>query len=227
MVKPPPSTLHSKSRIFLVDDHPIVRQGLVQLINEEPDLVVCGEASEASQALEALPTLKPDLAVVDLSLADTDGVSLIKNLRLQAHRTPILVLSMHKESLYAERVLRAGGKGYLMKREPPELVVVAIRKILKGEIYLSEQMSSQLLEQFTDRPVRTAVSAMQSLSDRELAIFELIGSGHATRQIADALHLSIKTIESYREHIKEKLSLQNATELVQHAFEWVRSASEA
>jgi DNA-binding NarL/FixJ family response regulator len=224
--KPSHPAKRSKATIYLVDDHPIVRQGLARLINQESDLIVCGEASEASQALDAVTALKPDLTVVDLSLSDTDGIDLIKTLRTRSPHMPVLVLSMHKESLYAERVLRAGAKGYIMKREPPEHVILAIRKVLKGDIYLSEQMSNQLLEQLSSHATRSGAPTMQSLSDRELGIFELIGSGHTTRQIAEALHLSVKTIDSYREHIKEKLHLQNAAQLAQHAFEWVRNGSE-
>src|SRR5271170_4872054 len=209
-----------KSKIFVVDDHPIVRQGLGLLINREPDMIVCGAAEEAQSALRAIPTLQPDVMVVDISLSGPDGLELVKTIRTRDANLPILVLSMHDESIYAERALRAGANGYIMKQEATEKVLVAIRRILQGEVYLSERLTSTMLQQFVHGSAGTKSSPIVSLTDRELEIFRLIGEGHSTRRIADELHLSVKTIESYQAHIKEKLALKNARELVQHAIEW-------
>lgn len=220
--KPFPS---KKARLLLVDDHPILREGLSRLINQEPDLQVCGQAADANEALELSRTLKPDLAMVDLTLADVNGLELIKTLRVSLAAMPVLVLSMHKESLYAERALRAGARGYLMKQEAPETVLKAIRIVLKGHIYLSEHMSSRLVSEWTQHRGEATPSPYSQLSDRELQVFELLGRGHGTRQIAEEIHLSIKTVETYREHIKNKLQLRNASELLEHAFEWVKNES--
>lgn len=209
-------------RVFLVDDHPIVRRGLVELIEQEPDLSVCGEASDAPAAVEAIAELQPDIAVVDISLQHTSGIELIKDLKISHHDLPILVLSMHDETLYAERVLRAGARGYVMKEEATERLMTAIRQVLKGQIYLSGRMSARLVSSFVAGPPGTGSSPMERLSDRELQVFELIGQGLSTRQIAEALHLSVKTIESHREHIKGKLNLTRSTELLQHAMQWVQ-----
>jgi len=209
----------AKYRIMLVDDHPILRQGLGQLLSQEKDLLICGQFEEASKALEACGNLKPDAAIVDISLKGSSGIELLKNIKVQYPKLLVLVLSMHDESLYAERALRAGASGYIMKQEAPEQVLVALRRILNGEIYLSEKMSSKLMHQLVSgRPTETG-SLMERLSDRELEIFGLIGQGRGTRQIAEQLHLSVKTSESHRAHIKEKLNLKNATELVHRAIQ--------
>jgi DNA-binding NarL/FixJ family response regulator len=204
-----------------VDDHPIVRQGLALLINREADLTVCGDAEEAGSALRRIEELKPDLAVVDISLNGPDGLDLLKNLRARHPNLPVLILSMLDESLYAERALRDGASGYIMKQEATERVLVAIRRILGGEIYLSERMASRMLHRFVgsnqEGPPRSPVA---DLTDRELEVFRLIGEGHGTRQIAEELHLSVKTVESYQAHIKDKLALKNARELVQRAIQW-------
>jgi len=213
----------NKARVLVVDDHPIVRQGLVQLINQEADLVVCGDAENAHKAIEAIKLLKPDVAVVDISLKSINGLELIKNIKVDHPKLPILVLSMHDEGLYAERALRAGAKGYIMKQEATENMLMAIRRVLKGEIYVSEKMGAKMLHQLVDGRQDAGSSPLDRLSDRELEVFQLIGQGLGTRQIAEQLHLSVKTIESYREHIKEKMKLKNATELVQHAVQWVKT----
>ena len=209
----------AKYKILLVDDHPILRQGLAQMINEEKELMVCGQFEEASKALDAVISLKPDAAIVDISLKGSSGIELLKNIKVQYPKLLVLVLSMHDESLYAERALRAGASGYIMKQEATDQVLVALRKVLNGEIYLSEKMSSKLMHQLVSGRATDAGSLMERLSDRELEIFGLIGEGRGTRQIAEQLHLSVKTIESHRAHIKEKLNLKNATELVHRAIQ--------
>jgi DNA-binding NarL/FixJ family response regulator len=208
-----------KAKVFLVDDHPIVRQGLGLLINREPDLVVCGEAEDAPSALQRMASAQPDLMVIDISLDGPDGLELLKTIRLKEPILPVLILSMHEESTYAERSLRAGANGYIMKQEATERVLVAIRRILEGKVYLSERLTNKMLEQFVHGAGSSKNDPLMTLSDRELEVYRLIGAGHGTRQIADQLHVSVKTVESYQAHIKEKLSLRNARELVQHAIE--------
>jgi len=211
-----------RSRVFIVDDHPIVRQGLKLLIDQEPDLMVCGEAETADAVLPAIRQLQPAIAVIDLSLGHDSGIELIKNIRLQHPDLPLLVLSMHDESLYAERALRAGAKGYIMKQEAPEKVIIAIRQVLQGAIYVSDAMKAKLLNKIIDSREKKS-SPIELLSDRELQVFKLLGSGLGTRQVADSLHVSIKTVEAYRANIKEKLNLKGSAELVQHAIHWVLS----
>jgi DNA-binding NarL/FixJ family response regulator len=209
-----------KCRILLVDDHPIVRQGLALLIDREPDLSVCGEAEGAHTAFHAITTLCPDLVVLDISLSGPDGLDVLKEIRTKTTNLPVLILSMHDESIYAERAMRAGANGYIMKQEATEKVLVAIRRILQGEVYLSDRLTNTMLQQYVRGTPSTKSSPLVTLTDRELEVFRLIGEGHSTRQIADELHLSVKTIESYQAHIKEKLALKDARELVQHAVEW-------
>jgi DNA-binding NarL/FixJ family response regulator len=208
-----------KATVLLVDDHPIVRQGLTQLINQEPDLAVCGQAEDANGAFYAIATNRPDVVVLDISLNGPDGLAVLKDIRNNHAALPVLVLSMHDESLYAERVLRAGANGYIMKPEATERVLEAIRRILNGEVYVSDRIAKRLLLQVVSSP--SAKSPLEALTDRELAVFRLIGKGRGTREIADDLHLSVKTVETYQAHIKEKLVLKNARELVQHAFQCV------
>jgi DNA-binding NarL/FixJ family response regulator len=223
-----PTIRKGKARVLLVDDHPILRKGLAQMINMEQDLTVCGEAEEAGKAFELVGTLQPDVAVVDISLKTGNGIELVKNVKARYPELPILVLSMHDESLYAERALRAGSLGYIMKEEATEQVLVAIRRVLKGEIFLSEKMKSRMLQQLTTGGRnKVVVSPIENLTDRELEVFRLIGEGRSTRQIAGELHLSVRTVEAYREYIKSKLNLRNATELVQHAFHWVHHEAAA
>ncbi len=217
------SPLTKKHKVLLVDDHPVVRQGLALLVGREPDLLVCGEADGARSAFQAIETLQPDIVVLDISLAGPDGLDVLKEIRMRSGSLPVLILSMHDESIYAERALRAGANGYIMKQEATEKVLIAIRKILRGDVYLSERLTSAMLNQFVHGSDTIKSSPIVSLTDRELEIFRLIGEGHSTRQIADELHLSVKTIESHQAHIKEKLALRNARELVQHAIEWTVS----
>jgi DNA-binding NarL/FixJ family response regulator len=208
-----------KCKVLLVDDHPIVRQGLALFIDREPDLTVCGQADDASSALKAVRNSIPDFVVLDISLDGPDGLELLKAIRAEYPKLPVLVLSMHDESLYAERALRAGANGYIMKQEATEKVLTAIRQILGGDVYLSDRLTKRMLQQFANGSV-SPCDPLSKLSDRELEVYRLIGTGHGTRQIADELHVSAKTIESYQAHIKEKLSLRNARELVQNAVEW-------
>ena len=218
---PPTPARQGKARVFIVDDHALVRQGMMELINKQPDLMVCGEAANAAQAFANISSSKPDLATVDISLKNSDGFELIRNLRLQNPGLLILVVSMHDESLNAELALHAGSRGYIMKDEAIENVVVAIRRVLSGKIYLSEEMTLRLLQQKIDGHSQT--SPMELLTQRELQVFQLIGRWRRTRQIAEEMHLSIKTVEYYRERIKIKLSLRNGTELAQFATQWIQS----
>ncbi|HEV8075385.1 MAG TPA: response regulator transcription factor [Candidatus Acidoferrum sp.] len=209
-----------KYRVLLVDDHPIVRQGLALLIEREVDLSVCGEADGAHTAFHAIETLQPDIVLLDISLNGPDGLEVLKEIRVKTGSLPVLILSMHDESIYAERAMRAGANGYIMKQEATEKVLIAIRRILQGDVYLSDRLTTTMLQQYVRGGAHTKSSPLLNLTDRELEVFRLIGEGHGTRQIADELHLSVKTIESYQAHIKEKLALRNARELVQHAIEW-------
>lgn len=213
----------TKYRVFLVDDHPIVRHGLIQLINHEPDLMVCGESESGSNALATVSAAEPDVVVVDLTLKDSSGFSLIKNLNALDSKLPILILTVHEESLYAERCLRAGAKGYLMKDEAMENVLIAIRRVLSGQVYLSEKMQSKVFRSSGKQSEAVIGSPLDKLSDRELEVFRLLGQGMGTRQVADLLHLSISTVESHRARIKEKFDLKNAIELVRHAVKWVET----
>lgn len=218
--KPQFASAAKKCRVLLVDDHPIVRQGLALLIDREPDLAVCGEAGGANSIFHAITTLRPDMVILDISLSGPDGLDVLKEIRMKTSTLPVLILSMHDESIYAERAMRAGANGYIMKQEATEKVLVAIRRILQGDVYLSDRLTSTMLQQYMRGDSNAKKSPLVNLTDRELEVFRLIGEGHGTRQIAEELHLSVKTIESYQAHIKEKLALRNARELVQHAIEW-------
>ena len=220
VTKPQLATPTKKCRVLLVDDHPIVRQGLALLIDRESDLVVCGEADGAHSVFRAITTLRPDIVILDISLNGPDGLDVLKEIRTKTAGLPVLILSMHDESIYAERAIRAGANGYIMKQEATEKVLVAIRRILQGEVYLSDRLTSTMLQQYVRGESLPRKSPLVNLTDRELEVFRLIGEGRGTRQIAEELHLSVKTIESYQAHIKEKLALRNARELVQHAIEW-------
>ena len=209
--------------IFLVEDHPITQAGLAALISRESDLFICGAADSAPSALDQIIKLKPSLVVTDIALKTSNGLELMKNLMALCPDVPILVMSMHDENLYAERAIRAGARGYLMKRETAEKVLPAIRSILAGEIYLSETMKEKLLSGMVrHRTAEPTAFPLDSLSDRELEAFQLIGNGFTTREIAGRLHLSTKTIDSYREHLKLKLNLENGAELVRRAIRWTR-----
>ncbi len=211
-----------RRRILLVDDHPVVRDGLAQLINRSGDLTVCREAGDAAEALHALEEALPDLAIVDISLKGVDGLELIKQVRARWPTLPILVLSMHNEELFAERVLRAGARGYIMKQEATGSVLTAIRKVLGGDVYLSGELQAHLLSRFVGGGSKRGRLPIDTLSDRELTVLELIGRGQSTRAIAGELKLSIKTVESYRDHIKKKLSLRTSTQLIQYGVRWVQ-----
>ena len=214
-----------QSRVIVVDDHPIVRQGLAQMIDREPDLTVCGEAEEARSALHAIATLKPDIVVVDISLSGPSGLEILKMIRQTDPRLKVLILSMHDEMVYAERALRAGANGYIMKQEATEMVLVALRRILGGEVYVSNRVANRMLRQLVGGASASRKTPIDDLTDRELEVFRLIGEGHGTRQISDELHLSVKTVETYQSHIKEKIGLKNARELVQYAIQWMISES--
>jgi DNA-binding NarL/FixJ family response regulator len=221
--KPARAAAPARRKVLLVDDHPITRQGLAQLVGNEPDLVVCGEAQDASGAITAVATLKPALVVVDLSLPGRSGLELIKDLAATHPEVFTLVLSMHDEMLYAERVLRAGARGYLMKQEGGLKVIEAIRRILEGQIYVSERMGARILEAFSGRRAGGAESPVGRFSDREFEVFQMIGEGLGTREIAGRLGLSIKTVEVHRAHLKEKLQVRDAPGLVREAVRWVEA----
>lgn len=209
--------------IILVDDHPIIRKGLAELIKQEHDLNVAGTFDEANAALAVMESLKPDLAIVDITLRDTSGIELIKDMKIRFPKLPVLVLSMHDESFYAERALRAGARGYVMKEEAGEKIMTAIRRVLAGEVYLSETVAARMLSKYVDGRPEQGSSPVERLSDRELEVFELIGRGLGTSQIADKLHRSIKTIEAHRANIKRKLQLRTSPELLRMALQWVQT----
>jgi DNA-binding NarL/FixJ family response regulator len=209
-----------KKTVLVVDDHPLMRQGLALLINQQQDMQVCGEAEEAQAAMQAIAHLRPDIMILDISLSGPDGIELLKNIRATDPDLPVLVLSMHDEAIYAERALRARANGYIMKQEATEKVLVAVRRILSGEVYLSERMSNKMLQQYIGGAPNMIESRIASLSDRELEVFRRIGEGRATREIAEELHLSVKTVETYQAHIKDKLALRSGRELIQHAIQW-------
>jgi DNA-binding NarL/FixJ family response regulator len=211
----------SRHRILIVDDHPMMREGLRTLISRERDLIVCGEAETAGQALDAVAKLKPDLVLADITLPGPNGIELIKDICALQQGMLILVISMHDESLYAERVLRAGARGYIMKQESGPTMMRAIRQVLAKGIYLSDKMSARILENVVGQ--RTKASPIERLSDREWEVFQLIGRGKSTVQIADELHLSTKTVEAHRARVKEKLDLQTMTELISFASRWVEA----
>jgi DNA-binding NarL/FixJ family response regulator len=218
--KKPATARIKKAAVLLVDDHPIVRQGMSQLLNRELDLMVCGEADSAHQALTLLKTIKADLAIIDVSLEDRNGIELLKDVLVRFPKLPVLILSMHHESLYAERALHAGAKGYIMKQEAPDKVLVAIRTILGGEVYVSEKMAARMLRTLSDRRSGQGASPIERLSDRELEVFRHIGKGFSSSEIAELLCISVKTIETHREHIKNKLKLPNKGDLLRYAVEW-------
>ena len=214
-------TRQAKKAILIVDDHPMLRRGLAALIASESDLAVCGEVSSCEAALRAIAQRQPDLVVVDLGLERSDGLDLVKDMKTRHQKIPALVLSMHDESLYAERALRAGACGFVSKQQLDDTVLIAIRRVLSGETYMSEKMRARFAEKFLGGPAAPKDSPLAVLTDRELEVFRLIGEGQGTRQIAQRLHLSIKTIESHRQHIKQKLTLESGAVLVRHASHWV------
>jgi DNA-binding NarL/FixJ family response regulator len=208
------------AKILIVDDHPIVRHGLAQLIDDEKSLSVCGSATSVAEALAAIESLGPDLVIVDLSLGDESGLELVKTARSLHPDLPLLVLSMHDEAYYADRVLRAGALGYIMKQEAPKQMVAAIHQVLEGKVYLSEAMAASMLTRMVGRKIVKGGTPVDQLTDRELQVLQLIGRGLGTRQIAEKLHLSVKTVENHREHIKAKLKLRSSSELVRYAVRW-------
>lgn len=212
-----------RKRIVVVDDHPVVRHGIAQLLGQEKDLEVCGEAENAVQALEVIAKTRPDAVIVDITLKGTNGIELIKILRKLNPRLILLVVSMHDEIFYAERSLKAGARGYLMKQEAAGKVILALRKVLKGEVYLSEQMSSRVLNTMVGGGPESRGLAVEALSDRELEVFHLIGQGLTTKQIAQDLNLSVKTVEAHREHIKSKLDLKSGPRLMKYAMQWAQA----
>jgi len=213
----------TKHRILIVDDHPMMRQSLAQLIDHEKDMAILGEAATASQALNFIVARKPDLVIVDISLPDKSGLELIKDIKVFQPDLPVLVFSMHDEALYAERVLRAGGRGYIMKQEGGKKLMEAIRQVLGGQIYVSEKVSSKILEIFSGKRADANHSPVGRLSDREFEVFQMVGEGKGTRDIAAALHLSVKTVEVHRSNIRKKLDLKHGTELVHFAIRWLEA----
>jgi DNA-binding NarL/FixJ family response regulator len=215
----------TRRRVFIVDDHTMIREGLRGLLERDPGLEVCGDAADIPEALLALRTLAADVVLVDISLGGASGLDLIKSLKAEFPALPVLVVSMHDEALYAERALRAGAMGYIMKHEPAKTMKAAIHRVLSGEMYLSEKMSSTVISRFmrgeSDRPA----SPLETLSDRELEVFRLLGQGRGVRQISEELGVTIPTINSFRNRIKEKLNLRTSTEVMLHAVEWIRDQS--
>jgi DNA-binding NarL/FixJ family response regulator len=218
-----PTMAPSKHRILLVDDHAIVREGFAEIINAHAGLEVCGEAATAPEAIAAVARLTPDLVVVDLTLQGGSGLDLIKNLKAIHPLLPMVVLSMHDETLYAERALRAGALGYVMKREDSSVVLEAIQSALRGQLFLSKVMRERMLHKMVGGAPPAEASNLAHLSDRELEVFQLLGEGRTTSQIARKLHLSVSTVETHRAHLKEKLNLTNGAELMRAAVEWVNS----
>ncbi len=212
-----------KHRILLIDDHPIMRHGLAQLIRMEPELEVCGEAGSAAAGLAELEKLKPDLVIVDLTLPDKHGLELLKDIQAMRPGQRCIVLSMHDESLYAERALRAGARGYVMKETAAENLITAIQRVLGGSIYISETMASRMLEQVSGQRGKTGSTGVDQLSDRELEVLEMIGRGTPTKLIAEKLSISSRTVEAHRAHIKEKLAITDGAALVRYAVQWVES----
>ncbi len=214
-----------KAKVFLVDDHPLVREHLRALIEREADLGVCGEAADAPTALELISRQAPDLAILDISLKRSSGLELIKHLKELCPKLRVLVLSMHDEMLYAERSLRAGAMGYITKEEATVNVLSAIRKVLAGQVYLSERMAGRMMKKMVGGTTEEPGSPLEVLTDRELEVFQLLGRGIGTRQIAEELRVGIKTVESYRARIKEKLQLADGNQLLQHAIQWVQNSN--
>jgi DNA-binding NarL/FixJ family response regulator len=228
-LEPPQSTKVSKSpakrRILLVDDHPITRQGVAVLINQEEDLEVIGETDSAPGAITLLQKQPADLAIIDITLKTTNGIELMKHIRVLAPDMPVLVMSMHDEGVYAERAMRAGARGYIMKQEASSRVLTAIRTVLAGELHLSDRMKERMLHRLVNSRKEEVRFSIDTLSDREMEVFQLIGDGFSTRQVAAKLNLSVKTIDSYREHLKLKLQLESGKDLVRYAIQWMKGAA--
>ena len=219
-------TLTDTRRLLVVDDHPVTRRGLAELLANEPDLAVAGNAASAAEALIQLRAAAFDLAIVDISLRGVSGIDLLKDLKIHWPKMPVLVFSTHDELLYAERALHAGARGYVMKQEPPERIIVAVRHVLNGGLYLSEPVNARILGKMLhgSRDAGTPSNVIDLLSNRELEVFRLLGRGRGTRDIAQEMHVSVKTVETYRAHIKQKLQLTTAPELMRVAIEWLHAA---
>jgi DNA-binding NarL/FixJ family response regulator len=213
-------TARKRTRILLVDDHPLVRERLAEIINRETDLMVCGEAEDRHEALVAVPAKHPQLVIIDLTLKNSDGLELIKDIRSRWPKLRMLVVSMHDESLYAERAIRAGALGYITKQEATRKILVAIRRVLEGTIYLNEKIASHIISRLTSHAGAISATPDELLSDRELQVFDLTGRGQNTVEIAARLHVAVKTIETYRSRVREKLKLKNSSELLQSAISW-------
>lgn len=211
-----------KSRVYIVDDHAMFRDGLRQMINLEPDLTVCGDAADAEQAMADIRQLRPDLVMVDISLAGSSGIDLVKCIKRDFEDLAVLVVSMHDESLYGERALRAGAMGYVMKSEPAKTVLAALRKVLRGEVHISEKMASAVVARFVQGAPKPPPSPLQSLSDRELEVFRMLGQEKGTRQIAEEMNVALPTVATFKNRIKEKLGLRNSTEMILYAIQWFR-----
>ena len=216
----PSANAAHKHRIFLVDDHPLVREGLTNLINEQNDLIVCGEAEDSAGAITRIAKTRPDVVLVDISLKNESGLELVKNLESQFPLVALIVLSMHDEALYAERALRAGARGYVMKRESTKSVLASIRRVLEGGVYVSERVVNSMARRFSSSSKGAESSPVERLSDRELEIFRLLGQGRTTAQIADDLHLSLKTVQAYCARAKEKFGVSSLGELLRAAIRW-------
>jgi len=209
-----------KKKVLLVDDHALMRQGLELLVNQQPDLEVCAQAETVHQAMEAIKAHPPDIVVTDITLKESNGIELIKDIRIHWPDMLVVVLTMHNETFYAERVLRAGARGFVTKSEPPTNVLAAIRAVLTGQIYVSEKLASQMIGKLTGKNMEPGGLLLDKLSDREFEVFELIGQGMEVRQIASQLHLSIKTVETHRDNIRKKLDLDSSTDLLKYALQW-------
>jgi len=219
----PKKAAPAKKSILIVDDHPVFRAGLTALVNLESDLAIAGEAHDAIQAMSAIESLRPDLVLMDMSLPGKSGLELLKDVRAMHPGLPVLIISMHDEAIYAERVLKAGGRGYIMKQAGPDKVIEAVRRVLEGRVFVSERISAQILDAMSDSRGKSAGSGASTskLTDREFEVLGLIGQGKEPNEIARLLHLSIKTVDTHRGHIKEKLGLRNGTELIHYATRWV------
>lgn len=220
---PTPAPAQTRRRVLLVDDHPMMRAGLAHLIERQPDLTVCGEAANPVEAITVLPAANPEIVLADLTMPGRSGLEFVKDVLALTPTLPILIVSMHDEAVFAERALRAGARGYIMKEAGGEAVVAAIRQILRGEIYVSAAMSTRILEGLSSKKPRGSASPIEKLSDREFEVFQLIGQGKSTRDIATQLHLSTKTVDVHRSHLKEKLELKDSTSLIRYAVRWVET----
>jgi len=217
-----PEPMAAKRRIFIVDDHAMFRDGLRRLIDQEPDLTVCGDAPDAASGLNGIRESAPDLVIVDISLDTTSGIDLIKAVKRDHEDMPVLVVSMHSESLYGDRALRAGSMGYVMKSEPATTVVAAIRKVLSGNVHMSETMATLVVSKFVKGETDQIPSPLEALSDREMEVFRMLGQGKGTREIAQEMNVALPTISSFKNRIKEKLAFKNSTEMILYALQWFR-----